>query len=770
MPALPAFSALWLLLAALLGAAGGAAMLRALQRRRGRAASGAAGRAPLNLAAVSAVADDSALEYRRLADCLPVGLRIVDLSAIKRRLDARQLTLRSLRSADNKQLEELSLLAVELESNAAYGKALSGLQPLRQTPPLPPTELMALVLSLLQGETICHFASIAGGPSQELRFEVRAGLLRDDWSRVALCYIDQRERSQRRNLELDRAQEFRTQFESSPLPMQRLDLSEIEEYFFRLLRRGVENLLSYFYQRPRRIGVLARRIRVRASNRAMQRTFGPRTASASLLGLSEFQTDSETLRKCLGALLNLFEGELRSEAGFSMQMPNGRRFHGLMSAAVLPHRGMSDVMTTYQDISDLLNASEALVESEARARAILGAVTDAVTALSAAGEIVYANEACQRLFGFELYELLGQPAQLLLGNVDPGPMIERAGVVGEGREPERHELIGKRKDGESLLLQATIARVGARNWSGATAVMVMKDVTELTRYRMYLEEEVAQRTDQLSSALAREKELYASLEMALLKERELNVMRRNFVSVVSHEFRTPLAVIQSSADLLGQYLDRMTPEQRQSRIEKIRREVHNMATLMEDVMFFERASAKSLRLESSRVSLPEYLSEIAGDCQLASESSREIKIVMDRPQAEAAVLDIALRRALANLIVNALKYSQGPGAIEVRIGGDSRVLAIQVANDGEIDPAIRDHVFEPFVRGKAPDHPPGTGLGLAIAARAAELCGGAIRVAEFGPPRVVLEISSAIDSNATSKVAAGLNDPHRSTPDHSAGG
>ena len=222
------------------------------------------------------------------------------------------------------------------------------------------------------------------------------------------------------------------------------------------------------------------------------------------------------------------------------------------------------------------------------------------------------------------------------------------------------------------------------------------------------------------------------LSVSLNREKELNELRRNFVSVVSHEFRTPLAVIQSSADLLAEYYERMSPEQRDQRLDKIRREVLHMTEMMDDVVFFERS--RQLRFPSIPLRLTDLAQEAVDDTLTVLDCERNIQIDLLRPAEEILELpEILLRRILGNLLRNAVRYSPEGTPVTVILDGAEDSLELRVRNSGTIPHEIRESLFEPFVRGSGQGNHSGSGLGLAIVARAVELCGGDHKLVESGP-------------------------------------
>jgi len=209
----------------------------------------------------------------------------------------------------------------------------------------------------------------------------------------------------------------------------------------------------------------------------------------------------------------------------------------------------------------------------------------------------------------------------------------------------------------------------------------------------------------------------------VLHEREMNA---HFIGQAAHEFRTPLAVIQTAAEALKLYSGRMSSHAQHIRLVKIEDSVQQMTDLLRNALLFSRADAGKIKCERAAVDLRAVAQEIARDMQ-ASLGDHQI-VVTVRGAARLPQLDPSLaREILINLLTNAAKYSPGGGQIEVEVFTGSTEVRIRVTDHGiGIAPADQQHVFEPFRRGANVGDIPGTGLGLAITKRAVENHGGTI--------------------------------------------
>ncbi|MEI6083916.1 MAG: ATP-binding protein [Verrucomicrobiota bacterium] len=193
---------------------------------------------------------------------------------------------------------------------------------------------------------------------------------------------------------------------------------------------------------------------------------------------------------------------------------------------------------------------------------------------------------------------------------------------------------------------------------------------------------------------------------------ELNRLKGQFVSTVSHEFRTPLGVIVSSAGILDRYFDRLPPEQRREHLANIQTSGKRMAELMESALLFSRLEANRLAFNPQPLDLAAFCRQFDSGC-----------ICVDVP-ATVNADEALLRHILTNLLSNAAKYSQAPVTLEVR-GTTLRVIDHGIG----IPAAEIATLGEPFRRASNAGEVPGTGLGLFIVKRCVEIHGGTLAFA-----------------------------------------
>lgn len=214
---------------------------------------------------------------------------------------------------------------------------------------------------------------------------------------------------------------------------------------------------------------------------------------------------------------------------------------------------------------------------------------------------------------------------------------------------------------------------------------------------------------------------------SLVRERELHALKNRFISLVSHEFRTPLTVILSSAELLEHYGAKWPEERRIQHLRKIHTAVVVMTTLLDNVGLYGRAESGSIENTPEPLDAAAMFREVLEDLRMSSPTTIDLSLE-DRGGSRRPVVDAKLlRHVYLNLVGNAVRYSPHATPVESSCfwEGDDWVLEVSDRGIG-IPPADLDRVWERFQRGSNVDGIPGTGLGLAIVRRCAEIMGATV--------------------------------------------
>ncbi|MBX3013647.1 MAG: HAMP domain-containing histidine kinase [Caldilineaceae bacterium] len=220
------------------------------------------------------------------------------------------------------------------------------------------------------------------------------------------------------------------------------------------------------------------------------------------------------------------------------------------------------------------------------------------------------------------------------------------------------------------------------------------------------------------------------LQQAIAKEKELSELKSRFVSMASHEFRTPLATMLLLTETLSLYRHKLTDEQIGQRLDKMQEQVGHLKEIMDDVLQLARLQARRMEFKPELLDLDEFCQSVIEEFQSLPESTHRLGYQGDESLSSVYLDKRLMRQIISNLISNAIKYSATDKSVGVILAHTDETIMLQVRDEGiGIPPADLPHLFEPFHRATNVGSIAGTGLGLVIAKEAVELHGGMISVA-----------------------------------------
>jgi PAS domain S-box-containing protein len=334
--------------------------------------------------------------------------------------------------------------------------------------------------------------------------------------------------------------------------------------------------------------------------------------------------------------------------------------------------------------------------------------------------ITYVNEQAQRWLGVDLRQVTRQRVRSLVGGEDGEELVRQmARVIQTGASARREITL---PDGRVLFWAISPLETGC--------VTTFMDVTQQRRaqqrvhYQTELEQQVIERTQALVETLRALEESREELQRALATERELGEIKSRFVSMASHEFRTPLTAVLSSVALIEKYPGADQQDKRQKHTQRIRLAVKQLTDILEEFLSIDRLDEGQLKVQAVEVNLPQLVSEAIADLQDTLKPHQTIRTDL-ACEGPIGLDESLLRKILINLLSNAIKYS-GPGSV-VSIQGEcgQNWCTLRVQDQG-IGIAEQDqiHLFERFYRASNVTNIAGTGLGLHIVRRYVELLGG----------------------------------------------
>ena len=357
-----------------------------------------------------------------------------------------------------------------------------------------------------------------------------------------------------------------------------------------------------------------------------------------------------------------------------------------------------------RDISRRKAQARALAESEAKYRKVVENVNEGIL-VTAGGRIVYANPKALEQTGQDLETAKSKPFIEFIHPDDRERVLANHMKRLRGEPVENHyQFRVVHVDGSIRWLEISGVLF---EWQGEPATLnFLMDVTE----RRQVEQD---------------------MRNALARERELSQLKSRFVAVASHEFRTPLAAILSSVELLDDYGARLPDSERREIVQQIRSAVKRMNGMVENILMTSKLEAGRLAFDPVPRSVPDLLVQVAAEMDQANPQASRIEMRCDGLE-EPRLLDAKLvRHILVNLLGNALKYSPPDSAVECYVAteddDDRLVFSVQDRGIG-IPPADLPRLFETFHRGANVGNIQGTGIGLNIVKECVELHQGTIAV------------------------------------------
>jgi len=354
----------------------------------------------------------------------------------------------------------------------------------------------------------------------------------------------------------------------------------------------------------------------------------------------------------------------------------------------------------------------------------------------AAGKIVKANPACERMFGYKKGELLGKKVEALISKSLKEKHLKlreeynhhpQARPMGIGMD-----LFGCRKDESEFPVEVSLSPLTTEEGSFVIAFIV--DITQRKKtddaiklQKEELEKRVKDRTLTLEKAIGDLERTKEELNAALEKEKELNELKSRFVTTASHEFRTPLATILSSLALISKYSEIGDDAKRMKHEQRIKSSIINMTDILNDVLSISVLEEGKIDVAPEKLNVKDFISHLVQELQSVAKNGQTIsykhsgkkEIFQDKK---------ILRHILFNLLSNAIKFSDEGKSIFVSSKAENSHLELSVKDNGiGISEEDQKHLFDRFFRGRNATNIQGTGLGLNIVSKYVEIMEGTIR-------------------------------------------
>lgn len=376
------------------------------------------------------------------------------------------------------------------------------------------------------------------------------------------------------------------------------------------------------------------------------------------------------------------------------------------------------------------------MENAALLKAIIENAIDGIITIDERGRVETINPSACKLFQYPQEEVIGKNISMLMpqpyrnehdGYIHRYQSTGNPHIIGIGRE-----VVGLKKDGTTFPFKLGVSEVqflGRKIYTGFIHDISREKEAEeqLHEYAAHLEEEVERRTVWLKDTVTALQEAKEEVSLSLEKEKELGQLKSRFVSMASHEFRTPLSAVQLSASLIEKYAQPFDNENIRKHVSKIKNAVGNLTTILNDFLSLEKLEAGKVEPSFDSFDLVKLSEEITEEMQMIAKQNQNI-IYQHTGTTSVVNLDPnLLKNCVLNLIANAIKYSGENTFIEFNTEINDHNCIVTIRDNGiGIPEADQKHLFEAFFRAHNTGNIPGTGLGLNIVARYAKLMKGKV--------------------------------------------
>lgn len=378
------------------------------------------------------------------------------------------------------------------------------------------------------------------------------------------------------------------------------------------------------------------------------------------------------------------------------------------------------------------------------------AASEGIIVVNESQHIVSSNAAADQMFGYKTGELEGKPLNTLIPTRYRGdhPSHFREFLNHSEKRSMGHgrDLYGIKKTGEEFPVEAGLNpfQLGEEHFvmSLIIDISVRKEAQrQIKELNSQLEEKIKIRTHELEENVEKLKDANRTLELeikrrkeaenriktALQKEKELNELKTKFLSLVSHEFKTPLSGILTSVVLAGKYKLQEQQDKREKHLNTIKNKVHYLDNILNDFLSIERLESGKVSYKFSTFSLSKLVNEVVYNANVTLKSGQEIRYPRNIETISLQQDEKILELVLSNLLSNAIKYSPEDTLIKFEIEIKGEKIIFKVIDQGMgIPEKDQKHIFERYFRAENALLNQGTGIGLNIAKVHLENLGGSI--------------------------------------------
>lgn len=369
--------------------------------------------------------------------------------------------------------------------------------------------------------------------------------------------------------------------------------------------------------------------------------------------------------------------------------------------------------------SDITRLKEYETSVSAIARELASLIENAnvpIFGINARGQVTEWNKVTAELLGYERHYAIGSQLTKKILDESSRPEFEKiVQPVMNGIPISNKEFPVVTREGKKIMLLMSASPRRDPTGTITGVIFVAQNITELTEYRQTLERRVTERTRELNEALE--------------KERELVDMKSRFISIASHEFRTPLSTISVATGMIRKHFHKLSADELDQKLANILKQVDHMAVMLDDVLLIEKANAGKLEVQVKEILLDDFFSNLCEEVERSRGNTHHIQLTTNTAVARVNSDDKLWRSIFINLLTNAIKFSPGTARVDMSVTSTSTEVKVIVKDYGMgiPEPDVKN-LFEPFFRGGNVRTIPGTGLGLSIIRKSLDMLNGIIEV------------------------------------------
>lgn len=352
------------------------------------------------------------------------------------------------------------------------------------------------------------------------------------------------------------------------------------------------------------------------------------------------------------------------------------------------------------DITSRKNTIEKLKQNEITFRGILNASSDLVFLINQKSKLITANEAAQEHCGLPLEQMKNKDLYQLLGK-EKGHLRQHLA--------------------DHVFKTKTFHQTEEHNQNKSVAIYMYPIFNQKNKV-----DQIAIMERDITALKRAEKEIRKALD----REKELNQLRSGIISTVSHEFRTPMAVILSNIQVVHKYHHKLTPEQFHSKFQLIYGSINQLDYMLDNISLLDKNARGLLRYNPTKIVLEDQISQIVEELNSITGTTERIETRFPVPVGHVIMDPMLLRHILSNLLSNALKFSEETTSVVFEtVPIKNNKIRFVVSDKGRgIRKDELENIWEPFFRGSNSEGIKGTGIGISIVRSCTQLCGGKIKI------------------------------------------